>query len=46
MRNRWKLFEKMTKDRNFNLFLDPKWPRTYASEAHILYTSKIGYNEQ
>ena len=34
-------FEKMTEDRNFDLFGDPNW----ASVAHILHTSKSTWNE-
>ena len=44
MQNQWKLFEKMTKDWNLDLFWDPKWPKNWASEAHILHTSKSSYN--
>ena len=45
MQNQWKIFEKMTKDWNFDLFGGPKWPKNWASEAHILHTSKSTYNE-
>ena len=45
MWNQWKFFEKMTKDRNFDLFGGPKWPRNWASEVHILHTYKSTWNE-
>ena len=32
-------------DQNFDLFGDPKWPPKWASEAHILHTSKSSYNK-
>ena len=35
----------MTKDRNFDLFGDPKWPKNWASEAHILHIYKSTWNE-
>ena len=35
----------MTKDRNFDLFGGPKWPKNWASEAHILHTSESNWNE-
>ena len=38
-------FEKMIKDRNFDLFGGPKWPKNWASEAHILHIYKSTWNE-
>ena len=38
-------FLEMTKDRNFDLFGGPKWPKYWASEAHILHTYKSTWNE-
>ena len=35
----------MTKDQNFDLFVGPNWPKNWASEAHILHTSKSSCNE-
>ena len=37
--NQWKMFENITKDRNYDLFWDPKWPKNWASEVHILHIS-------
>ena len=45
MHNQWKMFENITKDRNYDLFWDPKWPKNWASEAHILHISKSTSNE-
>ena len=39
------MFEKMTKDRNFYLFWGPKSPQNWASDAHIVHTSKSTCNE-
>ena len=39
------MFEKITKDRNYDLFWGPKWPKNWSSEAHILHTSKSTCNE-
>ena len=45
MQNQWEIFEKITKDRNFDLFGGPKWPKNWASEAHIIHISKSTWNE-
>ena len=34
------MFQKMTKDWNFDLFGGPKWPKNLAPDAHILHTYK------
>ena len=44
MWNKWKIFEKMTKDLNHVLFWGPKWPRNWASEADSQHTSKSTSN--
>ena len=44
MQNQWKIFEKMTKNLNFDLFRGPKWPGNRASEADIQPTSKSSSN--
>ena len=44
MWNQWKIFEKMTKDLNCDVFWGPKWPRNWASEADIQQTSKSSSN--
>ena len=45
MQIQWKLFAKMTKDRNFYLFLGPKVAKNWASEAHILHKFESTCNE-
>ena len=35
----------MTEDRNFYLFRGPKSPKNWASDVHILHTSKSTCNE-
>ena len=40
MWNQRKLFEKMTKDLNFDLLWGPKWFQNWASEAHIPHTAE------
>ena len=44
MRQLWKIFEKITKDLNFDQFRDPKWPRNGTSEADIQHTSRNSSN--
>ena len=44
MRNKWKIFEKMTEDLNYDLFRGPKWLGNWASGADIQYISKISSN--
>ena len=39
------IFWENDQDRNFHLFGGPKWPQNWASEAHILHTSKSTWNE-
>ena len=39
------IFWENDQDRNFDLFGGPKWPQNWASEAHILHTSKSTWNE-
>ena len=39
------IFWENDQDRNFYLFGGPKWPQNWASEAHILHTSKSTWNE-
>ena len=45
MWNLWKLFEKVTKVQNFHLLWDPKWPKNWAFEAHIVHISESSSNE-
>ena len=42
--NLWKMFEKMTKERNFYLFWGPKRPGNWASGANIQHISKSNSN--
>ena len=44
MWNKWKIFEKMTEDLNYDKFWGPKWPENWASEANIQHTSKSNAN--
>ena len=39
------MFEKMAEDRDFDLFGGPKWPKSWASVAHILHPYKSTWNE-
>ena len=43
--NQWKLFEKITKDLNLDLFLGPKWSQNWASAAHIPHIAESTCNE-
>ena len=38
-------FWEMTKELNFDLLWDPKWPKNWAPEAHILHTTESTCNE-
>ena len=39
MQNEWKMFKKMTEDKNFYLFGSQEWPENQASEAHVQHNS-------
>ena len=45
MKSQWKLFEKVTKHRNFVLLWDPKRPINWAFEAHIVHIYESSFNE-
>ena len=42
--NQCKRFEKVTKHQKFFLLWDPKWPRNWAFDAHILHISESSSN--
>ena len=39
--NQWKIFDKMTEDRNCDLIWGSKWPGNWAFEANIQHTFKL-----
>ena len=42
--NQWKRFEKVIKDKNFDLLWGPKWLRNWAFETHIVHLSESSSN--